>query len=61
MSNAELIGQDPGWVIALKGALIFAVCVFLTIMSVWGERELLQGCNKEVAQIEWVSLDYYKH
>jgi len=37
MSNAELIGQDPGWVIVLKGVLIFAVCVFLTIMSVWGE------------------------
>ena len=29
MSNAELIGQDPGWVIALKGLFIFAACVFL--------------------------------
>ena len=27
MSNAELIAQDPGWVIALKGVIIFAVCV----------------------------------
>ena len=41
MSNAEIIGQDPGWVIALKGALVFAVCVFLTIMSVWGERRIV--------------------
>ena len=41
MSNAELIAQDPGWVIALKGVIIFAVCVLLTIMSVWGERRIV--------------------
>ena len=41
MSNAELIGQDPGWVIALKGLFIFAACVFLTIMSVWAERRIV--------------------
>ena len=41
MSNAELIGQDPGLVIALKGLFIFAACVFLTIMSVWAERRIV--------------------
>ena len=41
MSNAELIAQDPGWVITLKGVIIFAVCVLLTIMSVWGERKIV--------------------
>jgi len=41
MSNAELIGLDPGWVIALKGLFIFAACVFLTIMSVWAERRIV--------------------
>jgi NADH-quinone oxidoreductase subunit H len=41
MSNAELIGQDPGWVIVLKGLFIFAACVFLTIMSVWAERRIV--------------------
>ena len=41
MTNAELIAQDPGWVITLKGAIIFAVCVLLTIMSVWGERKIV--------------------
>jgi len=41
MSNAELNGQDPGWVIALKGLFIFAACVFLTIMSVWAERRIV--------------------
>jgi len=41
MSNADLIAQDPGWVIALKGVIVFAVCVVLTIMSVWGERKIV--------------------
>ena len=41
MSNAELLGQDPGWVIALNGLFIFAACVFLTIMSVWAERRIV--------------------
>jgi NADH-quinone oxidoreductase subunit H len=41
MTNAQLISQDPGWVIALKGLIIFAACVFLTIMSVWGERKIV--------------------
>jgi NADH-quinone oxidoreductase subunit H len=41
MSNADLIAQDPGWVITLKGVIIFAVCVLLTIMSVWGERKIV--------------------
>ena len=41
MSNADLIAQDPGWVITLKSVIIFAVCVLLTIMSVWGERKIV--------------------
>jgi NADH-quinone oxidoreductase subunit H len=41
MTNAQLISQDPGWIIALKGLIIFAACVFLTIMSVWGERRIV--------------------
>jgi NADH-quinone oxidoreductase subunit H len=41
MSNAELIAQDPGWIIALKSLIVFAVCVVLTIMAVWGERRLV--------------------
>ena len=38
---AQLLGQDPGWVIALKGLLIFIFCVVLTIMAVWGERRIV--------------------
>jgi NADH-quinone oxidoreductase subunit H len=48
MSNAELIGQDPGWIIALKGLIIFAACVFLTIMSVWGERKIVARMQQRI-------------
>jgi len=41
MTTAELIGQDPGWLIAVKGLLVFAVCVVLTLMAVWGERRIV--------------------
>ena len=41
MTTAELIGQDPGWLIAVKGLIVFAVCVVLTLMSVWGERRIV--------------------
>jgi NADH-quinone oxidoreductase subunit H len=41
MSNAQLIAQDPGWIIALKSLIVFAACVVLTIMAVWGERRLV--------------------
>jgi NADH-quinone oxidoreductase subunit H len=41
MTNAELIAQDPGWIIALKCLIVFAVCVVLTIMAVWGERRIV--------------------
>jgi NADH-quinone oxidoreductase subunit H len=40
-TTAELIGQDPGWIIALKGLIVFAVCILLTLMSVWGERRIV--------------------
>jgi NADH-quinone oxidoreductase subunit H len=41
MKTAELIGADPGWLIAVKALLVFAICVLLTLMSVWGERRLV--------------------
>ena len=41
MTTAELIGQDPGWIILVKGILVFAVCVLLTLMAVWGERRIV--------------------
>lgn len=41
MTTAELIAQDPGWLIAVKGVLVFAGCVLLTLMAVWGERRIV--------------------
>lgn len=41
MTTAELIGQDPGWLIAVKALLVFAGCVLLTLMAVWGERRIV--------------------
>ena len=40
-TTAQLIGADPGWLIIVKAALVFIVCVVLTIMSVWGERRIV--------------------
>ena len=41
MTTAELIGADPGWLIVVKALIVFAVCVLLTLMSVWGERRVV--------------------
>jgi NADH-quinone oxidoreductase subunit H len=41
MTNAQLIAGDPGWLIAVKALLVFAVCVLLTLLSVWGERRIV--------------------
>ena len=41
MTNAQIIATDPGWIILIKGLLIFIVCVLATLMSVWGERRLV--------------------
>ena len=41
MNVASLIGNDPGWLIAVKGLIVFVLCVVLTLMSVWGERRIV--------------------
>ena len=41
MTTAELIGQDPGWLILVKAIFVFAICVLLTLMAVWGERRIV--------------------
>jgi len=41
MTTAELIGADPGWLIVVKALIVFAICVLLTLMSVWGERRVV--------------------
>jgi NADH-quinone oxidoreductase subunit H len=41
MSAAELIATDPGWIIAVKGLLVFAACVLLTLLAIWAERRIV--------------------
>ena len=48
MTNAELLLDDPGWIITLKAVIVFAVCVVLTIMSVWGERRIVARMQMRV-------------
>jgi len=48
MSNASLLLDDPGWIITIKALIVFAVCVVLTIMSVWGERRLVARMQMRV-------------
>lgn len=45
MTTAQLIGADPGWLIAVKALLVFVVCVLLTLMSVWGSVASLDVCS----------------
>jgi NADH-quinone oxidoreductase subunit H len=41
MSTAELLATDPGWIIAVKGLLVFAACVVLTLIAIWAERRIV--------------------
>lgn len=41
MSTAELLGKDPGWIIAVKALIVFVICVVATLMAVWTERRVL--------------------
>ena len=41
MTTAELLGQDPGWLILVKALIVFAICVVATLMAVWTERRVL--------------------
>jgi NADH-quinone oxidoreductase subunit H len=41
MNNASIILDDPTWIIIAKGVIVFALCVLLTLLSVWGERRIV--------------------
>jgi NADH-quinone oxidoreductase subunit H len=41
MTTTELIGADPGWLIAVKALLVFAICVLLTLFAIWAERRVV--------------------
>lgn len=41
MSVAEILGQDPGWLIVVKGVLVFIICVVATLVAIWAERRIV--------------------
>ena len=40
-SVRDLILDDPGWLIAVKGLLVFVFCVLCTLMAIWFERRIV--------------------
>lgn len=41
MTIATLIGQDPGWLILVKGLLVFIISVLMVLVAIWGERRIV--------------------
>lgn len=41
MKIATLIGQDPGWLILVKGLLVFIISVLMVLVAIWGERRIV--------------------
>jgi NADH-quinone oxidoreductase subunit H len=41
MTIAEILGQDPGWLIVVKGVLVFIICVVATLVAIWAERRIV--------------------
>jgi NADH-quinone oxidoreductase subunit H len=39
--NSAIIFDDPTWIVVLKGVMVFALCVVMTLLSVWGERRIV--------------------
>ncbi len=37
----SILLDDPLWIVAVKGLFIFALCVLLTLMAIWGERRIV--------------------
>lgn len=48
MTTAQILAQDPGWLIAVKGLFVFIGCILLTLMSVWGERRIVARMQMRV-------------
>jgi len=41
MTTAELLAQDPVWLIVVKALIVFIICVISTLLAVWTERRVL--------------------
>ncbi|MEN9735640.1 MAG: hypothetical protein RL129_350 [Actinomycetota bacterium] len=45
---AKLIGQDPGWLTAVKGVLVFALCVVATLVTIIVERKVVSWMQERI-------------
>ena len=41
MTTAEILSFDPGWLIVVKGLLVFIICVVATLVAIWAERRIV--------------------
>ncbi len=41
LTNAQLIANDPGWLIVVKALMTFAILVVFTLLAIWWERRLI--------------------
>lgn len=41
MTTAEILSFDPGWLILVKGLLVFIICVVATLVAIWAERRIV--------------------
>jgi len=48
LGTADLLGNDPGWLIAVKGLLVFVFLVLMVLMAIWGERRVVARMNMRI-------------
>ena len=48
MSTLELLGKDPGWLTAVKGLLVFVICVLATLISIVMERKIVSWMQMRI-------------
>lgn len=41
LTNAQLIANDPGWLIVVKAVMTFGILVVFTLLAIWWERRLI--------------------
>jgi NADH-quinone oxidoreductase subunit H len=45
---SQLIGQDPGWLILVKGVLVFAIGVVATLVTILAERKVVSWMQMRI-------------
>jgi len=48
MNTLELLGKDPGWLTAVKGLIVFVICVLATLVSIVMERKIVSWMQMRI-------------